>query len=100
MEHAIATASAALNHPLLARARSAERVHRELPILLPLEGNKVMEGVIDLAFFSNGSWHIVDFKTDADVALNRARYERQLHWYALGLSRLNKTPVEAHLLSI
>jgi ATP-dependent exoDNAse (exonuclease V) beta subunit len=100
IEHAIGAVGAALNHPLLARARSAESLHRELPILLPLEGNQVMEGVIDLAFLTGGCWHIVDFKTDAEVAPNRARYERQLEWYALALSRLNKTGVEAHLLSI
>jgi ATP-dependent helicase/nuclease subunit A len=100
IEHAIGAVSAALKHPLLAKVRSAERLHRELPILLPLDGNKVIEGVIDLAFSVDGRWHIVDFKTDADVAPNRKRYERQLHWYALAVSRLNKTPVHAHLLSI
>jgi len=99
-EHAVAAVSSALQHPLLARARNAERLHRELPVLLPLDQNKVLEGVIDLAFRAEGRWHIVDFKTDADIAPNRMRYERQLHWYGLALSRLNKTPVEAHLLCI
>ena len=85
---------------MLARARAADRLHRELPILLPLDQNKVLEGVIDLAFLAEGRWHIVDFKTDADIAANRIRYERQLQWYGLALSRLNNTPVEAHLLCI
>ena len=60
----------------------------------------ILEGVIDLLFESGGRWHIVDFKTDADLAPNRARYERQLRWYALAVARLNNAPVEAHLLSI
>ena len=99
-EHAIGAASAALRHPLLALARAAPRLHRELPVLLPLEENNVLEGVIDLAFFSDGRWYIVDFKTDADIATHRARYERQLRWYALALSRVNQAPVQPHLLCI
>ena len=100
VEAAIIAVAAALRHSLLERARSAQRLHRELPVLLKLEGNRVLEGVIDLAFESQGRWHIVDFKTDADVAANRAHYERQLHWYALALSRLHNAPVSASLLSL
>ena len=83
-----------------ARARNAQRLHREFPIVLKLEDRKVLEGIVDLAFVENGSWQIVDFKTDADIAHNQAHYKRQLHWYALALSRLNQAPVQAHLLSI
>lgn len=100
MEHAALAVAAALPHPLLAKARESERMNRELPILLPIEGNRVLEGVIDLAFYADGCWHIVDFKTDADVAPNRARYERQLQWYGLALSRLNQAPVKLHLLCV
>jgi ATP-dependent exoDNAse (exonuclease V) beta subunit len=75
-------------------------MHRELPIILKLNANRVLEGVIDLAFEAEGRWHIVDFKTDADITANRAHYERQLQWYSLALSRLNNAPVQAHLLSI
>ena len=63
---------------------------RELPILLKLEGNRILEGVIDLAFEENGSWHVVDFKTDAEIGPSRKRYENQLRWYCLALARLNK----------
>jgi ATP-dependent exoDNAse (exonuclease V) beta subunit len=97
---AIDAVAAALVHPLLAQARLAQRLHRELPIILKLDANRVLEGVIDLAFEAEGRWHIVDFKTDADVAANRVHYQRQLHWYSLALTRLNNAPVQAHLLSI
>jgi ATP-dependent helicase/nuclease subunit A len=100
VEAAIAAVAAALQHPLLERARKATRVHRELPIILRLDSNRVLEGVIDLAFESEGRWQIVDFKTDADIAPNRAHYERQLDWYSLALSRLNNAPVHAYLLSL
>jgi len=100
IEHSGAAALAALKHPLIERARRAKNVRRELPIMLKLDAGRVLEGVIDLAFEAEGSWHIVDFKTDADLERNRARYTRQLEWYALAVARLNNTKIEAHLLSI
>ena len=99
IEHATKAAAAALGHALLQRVRQAKRVHREYPIMLKLDESRVLEGVIDLAFESDGAWNIIDFKTDADLA-SRAHYKRQLHWYGLAISRLNKTPVRAYLLSI
>ena len=100
VEAAIDAVVLTLRHSLLAMARRAQRLHRELPIILKLQSNRVLEGVIDLAFEAEGRWHIVDFKTDAGLAANRAHYERQLQWYSLALSRLNNAPVQAHLLSI
>jgi ATP-dependent helicase/nuclease subunit A len=100
IEHAARAAAGALKHPLLERARNSKLCRRELPILLKLEGNRILEGVIDLAFEENGIWHIVDFKTDAEIGPSRKRYENQLRWYCLALARLNKTPVEAHLLGV
>jgi ATP-dependent exoDNAse (exonuclease V) beta subunit len=99
-DQAIQAAEAALAHPLIGRARKAARLHRELPIILKLENQKVLEGVIDLAFVDQGAWQIVDFKTDADISANQAHYKRQLHWYAKAISTLNNAPVQAHLLSI
>ena len=100
IEHAAEAAAAALKHPMLERARRSKLYRRELPILLKLENNRVLEGVIDLAFEENGTWHVVDFKTDADIGSSRSRYEHQLRWYCLALARLNKAPVEAHLLNV
>jgi ATP-dependent helicase/nuclease subunit A len=100
IKDAAAAADAALKHPLFDRARKSKVCRRELPILLKLEGNRILEGVIDLAFEENGCWHIVDFKTDAEIGPSRKRYENQLRWYCLALARLNQTLVEAHLLGI
>ena len=85
------------------QARQSKFCRRELPILLKLDGNRILEGVIDLAFEENGCWHVVDFKTDAEIGPDsgqkRKRYENQLRWYCLALARLNNALVEAHLLS-
>jgi ATP-dependent exoDNAse (exonuclease V) beta subunit len=99
-EAARAAVEAALARPILGRARTAVRVHREYPLSLYLDDGRWMEGVIDLAFLENGQWIVVDFKTDADAAPRRAQYERQLQWYAYGLSKLTKMPASAVLLAI
>ena len=100
LEHAIDAVLAALSHPLVEQARKSTQLHREFPITLKVDQNRVLEGIIDVAFESGGVWHIVDFKTDADVAANQAHYKRQLNWYSLAVARLNSSPVHAHLLSI
>jgi ATP-dependent exoDNAse (exonuclease V) beta subunit len=100
IEQAVYATQGALAHPLIAKARSAARLHRELPIILKLDNQQVLEGIIDLAFLDQGTWQIVDFKTDADLTANQTHYKRQLQWYAKAVSALNNTPVQAHLLSI
>jgi ATP-dependent helicase/nuclease subunit A len=98
--HSAQAATAAIRHPLLDRARKAKLCRRELPILLKLDQNRILEGVIDLAFEENGTWHVVDFKTDAEIGPSRKRYENQIRWYCFALARLNRSPVEAHLLAV
>jgi ATP-dependent exoDNAse (exonuclease V) beta subunit len=94
---AAAAVEAAWAHPLLVRARAAERCHRELPIHLRLEDGRLLEGVIDLAFVERDRWVVVDFKSDAQDA---ARYERQLQWYLYALSKLTGWEAVGHLLRI
>ena len=89
---------AALQHPILTRARAASRCHREYPVTLRLDGGRFLEGVVDLAFVENDAWIVVDFKTDADSPLRREQYERQLRWYAFALSKLTGLPAAAAVL--
>ncbi len=104
IESACSRVEAALAHPLLDRARRAERRHREYPVMLlvPAEndGNRLMEGIIDLAFVENNAWVIVDFKTDADISNRGDQYQRQLQWYASALNRLTGLPARAYLLGV
>ncbi len=94
---AVATA---LRHPLLARARAADALHREFPVMARLDDGRMLEGILDLAFLERGTWHIVDFKSDAGHAERRARYHAQLQWYGLALARATGRPVEAWLLGV
>jgi ATP-dependent helicase/nuclease subunit A len=92
---------AALAHPLLLRARAAERSHREYPVMLKLEDGWLLDGVIDLAFVENGSWNIVDFKTDvATDSVLRGSYVRQLQWYGYALTQITGIPARAFLLGL
>jgi len=100
IQAASAAARAALGHPLMDRARGAKRAFRELPVTLKLEGGRLVEGSIDLAFLEHGVWRIVDFKTDAHVSGNRTRYERQLRWYRAAIEKATGQRAECYLLSL
>ena len=91
--------AAALTHPLLESARRAARVHREWPMHFRA-GGRLLEGVIDLAYFDGVTWHIVDYKTDADFAARRRHYETQLRWYVHGAAQLTKQPARGWLLRL
>ncbi len=94
---------ALLAHPLIARAQRAQRLHREYPVTLPLDGGAlgtIVEGVIDLAFVEDGAWTIVDFKTDADTQERRGRYELQLRWYGYALEHLTGMRARAILFEV
>jgi ATP-dependent helicase/nuclease subunit A len=88
VEAAVQCVQGALRHSVIARARAAERCHREYPVVLKVDNAQVVEGVIDLAFVEKGAWTVVDFKTGADIADHRAQYERQLRWYVHALREL------------
>jgi len=91
---------AALSAPLLRRAQSSTRCQRETPVRFRAGGNRVIEGVIDLMFLEDGVWHIVDFKTNTELADHLTRYERQLHWYAAAVGQILRQPLVCHLLTL
>jgi ATP-dependent helicase/nuclease subunit A len=97
---AIEAATAALNHSLLARARHAERCHREIPVLVKCEDGRMIEGTLDLAFLEQGTWNIVDFKTDAHLPRFKPQYIRQLQWYVYAMGRVTGAPARGWLLSV
>jgi ATP-dependent exoDNAse (exonuclease V) beta subunit (contains helicase and exonuclease domains) len=96
-EAAVAAAKRALQHQLLREAAKAQRRHRELPFVLPLPGGRVLEGVIDLAYFDGSVWTVVDIKTGS---ADRLRYRRQLQLYGYALRQITGQPVRAVLLEV
>ena len=80
-----------LVHPLLARAREADArgaCYRETPVTIMTTDGTLVEGVVDLAFEENGTWTVVDYKTDRDIATRGAElYRRQVALYASAIAR-------------
>jgi ATP-dependent exoDNAse (exonuclease V) beta subunit len=82
---ALTAAAAALDHPLLRRARAAATAggcRRETPVTLRAGDGTLVEGIVDLAFLEGGEWTVVDFKTDQELTAHLDRYRRQVALYA------------------
>lgn len=94
---------------LVAYKKSPDNVLRETAFTCEMgkdeESGRPLEvqGVIDCCFLENGSWVLVDYKTDrfyteALWEARRAGYTAQLGYYAAALEKLTKTPVgERHI---
>ena len=99
-EAAAEAAGRARAQPVLARARRATRVWRELPVWLP-EGEEMIEGIVDLAFEEEGQLVIVDYKTDRvtreEAVDQAARHAAQLRLYGRGLTLALGMPVRERL---
>ncbi|MEZ4416718.1 MAG: UvrD-helicase domain-containing protein [Gemmatimonadota bacterium] len=74
------------------RSERAAVRHVEVPVAVPLDGERegdgpvVLEGVVDLAFREANGWVVVDYKTDSgddpDFPVRSGRYRRQVELYA------------------
>ncbi|MBV9481523.1 MAG: UvrD-helicase domain-containing protein [Acidobacteria bacterium] len=99
---AVTTVKAALQHPLLERAReSAARgeCYRELPLTWCANG-VLIEGVADLVFGDHQGWSVVDFKTDQELATELERYRRQVLIYAAAISKARHRESAAFLFRV
>ena len=88
------------------RLLRAQRVERELPFSMLFPANRVypemldgedlfLQGIIDTAFLEEGSWVLVDYKTDRlDEESLVERYRIQLMLYKEALERLTPYPVK------
>jgi ATP-dependent exoDNAse (exonuclease V) beta subunit len=93
--------AAALAHPLLVRARAAERVERETALMLRTDDGAILEGVVDLAFLEKGvGWMVVDFKTDIELASRKDDYARQIDAYARAIAAATGEPAQGALLAV
>jgi ATP-dependent exoDNAse (exonuclease V) beta subunit len=93
--------AAALAHPLLVRARAAERVERETALMLCADDGAIIEGVVDLAFLEKGvGWTVVDFKTDVELASRKDDYARQIDAYSRAIAAATGEPASGALLAI
>ena len=79
--------------PLGQRVLRAPVVKREWGFCL-MEGDMLVQGVLDLCFMDNNQWVLVDYKTDrcpADELIGM--YRDQIVWYCRALTELTPHPV-------
>lgn len=78
------------------RMLRSQEVRREWGFNLRMEGDTLLQGVIDCAFKENDSWVLVDYKTDyiTDEDAFIQRYAMQLEWYARALERITGVAVK------
>jgi ATP-dependent exoDNAse (exonuclease V) beta subunit len=95
-EELLALGTKALQSGLMKEAVAAKTLMVEPPFNLPLAGG-ALDGRIDLLFESDGSWTVVDFKTDdirpEDVPERLSAYRPQGAAYAWALDSLGISPV-------
>jgi ATP-dependent helicase/nuclease subunit A len=94
---------AALAHPLLRQAHAAfvaGQCRRETPLTLRDTDGTLVEGAVDLAFLADGTWTVVDFKTDQELSAHLDIYRRQVALYADAIAAATGQPARAVLLRV
>lgn len=78
------------------RMLQSPQVRREWSFNLRMEGDTLLQGVIDCAFMVDGAWVLLDYKTDriTDEEAFIQRYAMQLEWYARALEKITGAPVK------
>ncbi len=92
--------TSALSHSLLLRARTASRVERETAVMMTEDDGSVVEGVVDLAFLEQGTWTVVDFKTDRELGARADAYRMQVEAYVRAIAKATGQPARGALLSV
>jgi ATP-dependent helicase/nuclease subunit A len=97
--------TAALQHPLLDRARDAASrggLRREVPLALTAPGadDSLVEGVVDLAFVEGDGWVVIDFKTDQEIGESLDTYRRQVALYVEAIRRATGQPATGVILRL
>ncbi|MBX3226824.1 MAG: PD-(D/E)XK nuclease family protein [Labilithrix sp.] len=83
------------------RARAAERVEREVDVILHEDDGTILEGIADLAFFERGKgWTVIDFKTDLAIGERKDAYARQIAIYARAIAAATGEEARGVLLSV
>ena len=82
--------------PIAQRMLQSQQVRREWSFNLRMEGDTLLQGVIDCAFMEEDGWVLLDYKTDRidDEEAFIQRYAMQLEWYARALEKITGSPVK------
>jgi ATP-dependent exoDNAse (exonuclease V) beta subunit len=101
---AVEAVARALAAPILDDARAAAaagRCRRETPVTIALDDGGLVDGIVDLAFERGGTWTVVDYKTDVEIAADgEEQYRRQVALYATAIARATGRPAAGVLLRV
>jgi ATP-dependent helicase/nuclease subunit A len=90
----------ALAHPLLRRAAAAAECRRETSVLVRLDDDTVVEGVVDAAFADADGWTVIDWKTDVELGVRLADYRHQVALYVRAIAQATGRPARGVLLRV
>ena len=84
--------AALIDSPLYEELRTARILGREIPFVLPWEGGRIMEGVIDVVYERGDRLYVADYKTDrvvddADTRRVMEEYGQQARIYTEAVRR-------------
>lgn len=97
---AIDAVEATLAHPRVLAARKSGDVRREVSIVDHLHDGTVVEGNIDLAYEIDGTWYLIEFKTDETIDEKRGQYEAQAQAYVKAIGAATGKPARGVILKV
>ena len=97
-----------LRHQIFDDVRRASRsgaCRREVPVIMHMADETLVEGVVDLAFRADPAsrdspWMVVDFKTDREMSGGAEVYRRQVLLYAQMIAEATGEPAQGVLLHV
>jgi len=91
---------AALHHPLLRAAATADEVRREAAVTHLRPDGVLVEGVIDLAFRVGKRWQVIELKTDDTLERHREEYVAQTRAYVAAIEAATGLHADGTLLLV
>lgn len=89
---------------ILSLLKDAEEVHCEIPFSYKDDEENgiftLWHGIIDLLYKKDGKWHIVDYKTNAEIDGLKEKYREQLGAYVKAVQRLTGETADATIYHI
>jgi ATP-dependent exoDNAse (exonuclease V) beta subunit len=92
-----------MRHSLLRAAAEADArgaCYRETPVTRRLPSGLLVEGTVDLAYEEQGTFVVVDFKTDQDLDGSLDAYRRQVRLYASAVAEATGQPARPVLMRV
>lgn len=87
---------------ILSELLTADEVHCEVPFCYaePADTAKIWNGVMDVVYRKNDSWHIIDYKTNADASDLDKHYQAQLSAYIAAFKAITSEDADARVYHI